>query len=152
MILRKLRLQHGYTQSQLSEMAGVTVRTIQRIEQGNSMGLETAKALAAVFEVDFQLFLTEKTDMNDDTHLKLDEQQAIILAKRTKAFYESLITFVIMAAIFIFAMGDEPLVWWLFGGIGIGVIVQGLIAFEVFTFFSPGWEKRFIEKRLGRRL
>jgi hypothetical protein len=88
-------------------MAGVTVRTIQRIEQGNSIGGRNG---------------------------------------------ESMITFVIVAIIFLFAMGDEPLVWWLFGGIGIGVIVQGLIAFEVISFFSPGWGKRFVEKRLGRRL
>jgi XRE family transcriptional regulator, regulator of sulfur utilization len=34
MIVRKLRLKRGWSQSQLAEMAGVTTRTIQRIEQG----------------------------------------------------------------------------------------------------------------------
>ena len=52
MIIRKLRLQRGWTQSQLAEMAGVTPRTILRIEQGQNPSLETCRALASVFEVD----------------------------------------------------------------------------------------------------
>ncbi len=36
---------------QLAEMAGLSVRTIQRIENGERPGLETLSALAAVFEV-----------------------------------------------------------------------------------------------------
>lgn len=44
MIVRKLRLQRGWSQSQLAEMAGVTTRTIQRIEQGQRPGMETCQA------------------------------------------------------------------------------------------------------------
>lgn len=49
MIVRKLRLKNGWSQSQLAEMAGVTTRTIQRIEQGHRPSMETSKSLAAVF-------------------------------------------------------------------------------------------------------
>ena len=52
MIVRKLRLRHGWSQDQLAELADVSIRTIQRIERGHKPSLETAKALAAVFEVD----------------------------------------------------------------------------------------------------
>ena len=38
MIVRKLRLKNGWSQSRLAEMAGVTTRTIQRIEQGQPEG------------------------------------------------------------------------------------------------------------------
>lgn len=55
MIVRKLRLKRGRSQSQLAEMAGVTTRTIQRIEQGRRPSMETCKALASVFEVDLSL-------------------------------------------------------------------------------------------------
>ena len=48
MIVRKLRLQRGWSQSQLAEMLGVATRTVQRLEQGQRPSLETAKALAAV--------------------------------------------------------------------------------------------------------
>ena len=56
MIVRKLRLQRGWSQSQLAEMLGVATRTVQRLEQGQRPSLETAKALAAVFEVDLSTF------------------------------------------------------------------------------------------------
>lgn len=47
--VKQLRLQRAV--EQLAEMAGLSVRTIQRIENGERPGLETLSALAAVFEV-----------------------------------------------------------------------------------------------------
>ncbi len=52
MIVRKLRLQRGWSQEQWATFSGLSVRTIQRIEQGQQPGLESLKALAAVFELD----------------------------------------------------------------------------------------------------
>ncbi len=49
--VKQLRLQRAWSQEQLAEMAGLSVRTIQRIENGERPGLETLSALAAVFEV-----------------------------------------------------------------------------------------------------
>jgi hypothetical protein len=37
-------------------------------------------------------------------------------------------------------------------GWGIGVIINGLNAFEVIHLFGPNWERRQVEKRLGRKL
>ncbi|PRY63507.1 2TM domain-containing protein [Vreelandella songnenensis] len=42
--------------------------------------------------------------------------------------------------------------WWPAMGWGIGIISHGLSAFEVLNFFGPEWEKKQIEKRLGRKL
>jgi len=50
MSLKALRRDKGWSQEQLSEISGVSVRTIQRIEKGEVPGLETLKALAAAFE------------------------------------------------------------------------------------------------------
>lgn len=50
MNLRQLRLARGWSQEQLAELAGLNIRTIQRVERGQNAGLETLKALAAVFE------------------------------------------------------------------------------------------------------
>jgi transcriptional regulator with XRE-family HTH domain len=50
-ILRGLRLQRAWSQEQLAEIAGVSARTVQRIEQGQPAALETLKALAAAFDV-----------------------------------------------------------------------------------------------------
>lgn len=51
MIVRKLRIERGWTQEHLAQLAGLSVRSIQRIERGASCSLETRNALAAVFEV-----------------------------------------------------------------------------------------------------
>lgn len=152
MIVRKLRLKRGWSQNQLAEMAGVTTRTIQRIEQGHRASLETCKALASVFEVDLSLLQPEDEIMQNETELKLDEQHALLYAKRMKEFYEYLITYVVIAAIFLVVFHGKPVVYIVLAALGVGVIVQGLIAFEVVSFMSPGWEKRMAERKLGRKL
>ncbi len=48
--IKKLRLERHWSQDQLSEMSGLSIRTIQRIENGENAGLESLKSLAAVFE------------------------------------------------------------------------------------------------------
>lgn len=50
MVIKKLRLDRGWSQEDLAETSGVSVRTIQRIENGGRASLETLKCLAAVFE------------------------------------------------------------------------------------------------------
>src|SRR5690625_5728664 len=70
MIVRKLRLKRGWSQGQLAEMAGVTTRTIQRIEQGHRSSMETSKALASVFEVELSLIQPEDEQMRDETDRK----------------------------------------------------------------------------------
>jgi len=81
-------------------MAGVTTRTIQRIEQGHRPSMETCRALASVFEVDLSLLQPGDEQMHNETELKADEQQALLYAKRMKEFYEFLITYVVLAAVF----------------------------------------------------
>ena len=177
MIVRKLRLQQGWSQDQLATLSGLSVRTIQRLERGGSASLESAKALASVFEVDVSTFLPEDSDM---THtelepktptpqaadhpaaptptLKDEEREAIRYAKRVKEFYEGLTAFVILALVFSIAaldgwfFGDTDIVLWVFLGVGAGLVVQGLIAFEVIRIGWTDWEKKLVEKRLGRKL
>lgn len=67
--LKQLRLDRGWTQEQLAGISGVSVRTIQRLEQGAPVGLESAKALAAAFGLalaDLQLNGKDDPDMATD--------------------------------------------------------------------------------------
>jgi len=48
LLLKAQRLQYGLSQETLAEMAGVSTRTIQRIESGKNSSIETAKAIASV--------------------------------------------------------------------------------------------------------
>lgn len=152
MIVRKLRLKRGWTQTQLAEMAGVTSRTIQRLEQGQKPSLETAKALASVFEVDLSVFQNEDSTMSDDKMLKNDEQEAITYGKKVKEFYEQLISYFVVSAVFLVVFWGNTFVYTVLGSVGIGIIIYGLITFEVIHILSPNIERKIVEKRLGRKL
>lgn len=52
MILKQLRISRNLSQEQLAQMAGLNVRTIQRIESGHKASVESMKCLAAALEVD----------------------------------------------------------------------------------------------------
>ena len=50
--IRAEREQRAWSQEHLAEVAGVALRTIQRVETSGAGSFETAKALAAVFQID----------------------------------------------------------------------------------------------------
>lgn len=169
MIVRKLRLQRGWSQETLAEMAGVSVRTIQRIERGQEPGFETAKALASVFEVPFTTLRSGDTTMNtqdtvepvattepastDNPMVTDDEKQAMQYVKGLKEFYTHAGMYaVFLICMIVFGRFTETKLIWGFVGWGIGVGLHGLVAYEVVGFFSADWEKRLIEKKLGRKL
>lgn len=155
MIIRKLRLQRGWSQEQLAQMSGLSVRTIQRLERGQKAGLESLKSLASVFDVDLSN-LYEETAMKSEETMTWEEQRAIEYVRDVKGFYSSLGTFlVIVPALFVLNYFVSPAyiwAWWVLFGWGIGIIAHALSVFEVFKFFDADWEKKQIEKRLGRKL
>ena len=62
-IIRALRLEKGWSQEDLAAASGISVRTIQRLENGGRASLETLKCLAAVFESELSE-LRENMQMN----------------------------------------------------------------------------------------
>lgn len=153
MIVRKLRLQRGWTQERLAELAGVNVRTIQRIERGGKSSLETKLALAAIFEVDVVTFEEGTVEMAETPQVSSDEREAMEYVKGVKEFYSHLGMYFVFAVVFSLSFGlDNPMIFWGVTGWGIGLIIHGLNAFEVINVFKPNWERRMIEKRLGRKL
>jgi transcriptional regulator with XRE-family HTH domain len=153
MIVRKLRLQRGWSQEHLAKLTGLNVRTIQRLERGAKMSLETRAALAAVFEVDAATFEPGAASVSDTTHVSSEEREAIQYVKGIKEFYTHLSMYVVFAVVFSFAFGiHHPMILWGVIGWGIGVIIHGLNVYEVIDLFGPHWERKQIEKRLGRKL
>ena len=159
MIIRKLRLQQGWSQEQLSQLSGISTRTIQRIEHGHKASLESLKSLAAVFEVNFSELQQEPEEMSTKTHeanITSDEELAISYVRDIKGFYSHFIKYVIITAfLFIINFLTSPSyiwAWWVMLGWGIGVASHALSVFEIFSLFSPSWEKKKIEKQLGRKL
>ncbi len=155
MIVRKLRIQKGWSQEQLAQFSGLSVRTIQRIERGKTAGLESLKSLAAVFEVNIQ-DLQQETVMDTKTNLSEKEIEIIEHVKDIKDFYSHLINYgIVVGAFFILNLITSPnyiWAWWIAIGWGIGVISHGLSVFEITNFFGAEWENRQIEKRLKKKL
>lgn len=62
--LRREREVRAWSQSHLAEVAGLSMRTVQRIENSGSASLESAKAIAAAFDTQVEaLLLTETTEL-----------------------------------------------------------------------------------------
>lgn len=72
MSIRQRRLDKGWSQEELARHAGLSTRTIQRIETGHQAGLESLKSLAAVFETSISTLNQELALTNQP-----DEEQAI---------------------------------------------------------------------------
>lgn len=49
--IRRLRAQKAWTQPELAEASGITIRTVQRLEAGQSVSAETLKRVAKAFGV-----------------------------------------------------------------------------------------------------
>ncbi|WP_318513086.1 2TM domain-containing protein [Photobacterium leiognathi] len=155
MIIRKLRLQRGWSQEQLSQLSGLSIRTIQRIEQGQKAGLESLKSLAAVFEIQVS-DLQMEPPMNKEITITEDEKQALEYVKGIKSFYSNLTSYVlVIGMLFVINYFTSPDYWWAVWpalGWGIGIVSHALSAFEILNIFGPEWERKQVEKRLGRKL
>lgn len=165
MLVKKLRLQRGWSQEHLAELVGVSARTIQRIEKGFKPCFETSKALASIFEVDVANFTSETDTVINSTAADIEaakqvdeEALARIYVQEVKEFYSHLLIY-IGAAIFygflsIFhGMGDQEIIFFGLSFWGLGVLIHGMVAFEKINFMGLGidWEKQAITKKLGRR-
>lgn len=151
MIVRKLRLENGWSQEQLAEISGLSVRTIQRVERGQKPSLETLKSLAAVFETNVTNLTMEAT-MSNQSKISTEEERAMIYVRDIKGFYSHLVIYgVVIIALFGLNLIRSPGHYWAIWpaiGWGAGIIFHGLNIFEVFNLFGADWEKRQIEKRL----
>lgn len=159
MLLRKLRLQRGWSQEHLAELTGLSTRTIKRIERGHPCSLETLNALASVFETDVSMFKPQEqyTMSSDNPNITDEEKEAMKYVEGIKSFYTNLWLFVMFVVIFFgtyyWMLGYFPrILYWIFGGYAIAMVLQGLCAFEIINFFNPDWERKQVEKRLIHRL
>ena len=81
------------------------------------------------------------------------EKEAINYVKGIKEFYGHLFMFVVfMVAFLVTGKFSHPQLGWLILGWVAGLVIHGLVAYEVFGSFGTKWEKKQIEKKLGRKL
>lgn len=96
---------------------------------------------------------SESSSTLDKPVIADDEKLALQYVKGLKEFYSHAGMYAIFLVSFL-ALGrfTDPKLVWGFVGWGVGVILHALVAYEVIGLFSAGWEKRLVEKRLGRKL
>lgn len=159
MIVRKLRLDKGLSQETLADMAGISTRTLQRIERGAKASPETLKCIASVLETDF-ISLRKEQDMPTETNPTLPEiddaeRESMEYVRDIKSFYVHALQYgVVMIGLLILNLLTNPdYIWaiWPALGWGIGLLIHGLNVFETINLFGDDWEKRQIKKRLARK-
>lgn len=156
MIVQEMRLKNGWSQQQLADISGLNVRTVQRIEQGQSASLESFKALGAAFNVDFSQ-LQEDTVRNI---VSTPEQTEVFLAfrqvRKIRGLYSHLMSYVVvmsgLTAINLILTPQK--IWFIFPllGWGVGILSHAVSVLNILPWFGPEWERRQVEKKLGRRL
>lgn len=176
MLVQKLRIQRGWSQEQLAELSGLSVRTIQRIERGQPASAETLKSLASVFEIDFSVLMPAQTPAPDPetpmaaetlnppaaamapdaARLSAEERMALRHVRRLRAFYSQLASYAgVMLMLLVINLLTTPRHFWVMWpalGWGIALVVQAASLWGPSRFLGPEWERRQIEKRLGRPL
>jgi len=175
-MIKDLRLERGWSQEQLADCLGLSVRTVQRLENGQTPGLESAKALAAVFERQVSDFLPapkpEDPAMTPTTNTPpavpvIDEalRQAVAREEReerearryvteVKAFFGHVAMFaLIMPMLVILNLWTSPDYYWFFWpllGWLIGIAGHAAFTFDLGSLISNDWENRTYQKKLER--
>lgn len=156
LLIQKLRLQRGWSQEQLGELSGLSTRTIQRIERGQNPSAESLKAIASVLEVDFGALREVHMATTADRNVSADEALALARVRRIKGFYIHVTEYVLiigfLAIVNIFAYPRQFWVFWPAIPWGLCLAVHGMRVFDKIPFLNGEWERRAVEKYLGRKL
>lgn len=165
MLIQKMRLKRGWSQEQLAEISGLSVRTVQRLERGQPGSLETLNTLAAVFEVDLDQLKEPEMDTphfaeaaagGRNPNVRPDEALAFAHVRKVKAFYIHLTQYLVIISVLVAVnlVTSPQYLWavWPAFGWGLGVLAHGASVFNFIPFLGGDWEKRQVEKYLGREL
>jgi transcriptional regulator with XRE-family HTH domain len=141
--LKEMRLERHWSQEQLAEMSGLSIRTIQRIENGENAGLESLKSLAAVFEI-----VIVDSDKKEEK-IQIREEEAYI--QNIKGFYKLVVIAILsLIAPVILAISDasnwEVFFWLLLSWI----VIIGIYSLNVFDFFGKEWKEKLIKSKFKK--
>jgi transcriptional regulator with XRE-family HTH domain len=155
-IVQQMRVARGWSQQQLADISGLNVRTIQRIERGQSASLESFKALGAAFDVDFAQLQEDSVRETVSSPEQTEVALAFSQVRAIQCFWNGVFKYIVVMS-FLVAVNilTSPHVWWVIWpalGWGLGLAIKATRVFGVLPWFGPEWERREVEKRLGRKL
>jgi len=142
--IKEMRLERHWSQDQLAEMSGLSIRTIQRIENGENAGLESLKSLAAVFETNIA-----DSDKKEEMEQIRKEEEYV---QNVKGFYKLLAVAILSLIVpFILAVSDSSnwnvFLWMLLSW----AVLIGIYSLNVFDFFGDEWKRKMIQKRFKKK-
>lgn len=142
--IKKMRLLRHWSQDQLAEMSGLSIRTIQRIENGENAGLESLKSLAAVFEIN----ITDSNKTQEIEQIRKEEEYV----QNVKGFYKLLVIAILSLVVpFIIAINDSShwsVFLWILLSWGVILVVYSL---NIFDLFGEQWKRKMINKKFKKK-
>lgn len=125
-------------------MSGLSVRTIQRIENGENAGLESLKSLGAVFE---------RNVVDSDKKIEIDQaRKAEAYVQNVKSFYKLLAIALLSLAVPLVLAVSDAANWSVFLWLLLSwAVVLGVYSLNVFEFFGENWKRELIEKRFKKK-
>ena len=148
--VRKLRLQKAWSQEQLAQLAGISTRTVQRLENGDTPSLETLAALAAVLEVPVtELHLLQHSAWSEPASQEAEvasfTEHSYSLPSSTTDHIQRfwrllLVCSVVAVGLLLLNAGQSGDRWWAVWpilGMSIAVVMRGWRAFA-----TPAWRSK----------
>ena len=142
MNIRELRKQKYWSQDQLAQMSGLSIRTIQRIERDQKAGLESLKALSAVFDIEISELQREAVDaVGIISAEQTDEAKKEAYAEDVKGLYKlTALAIFSLVSTFIFVV-DDTTGWGFIGLMAVSwVVIVGVYSINTFDLFGDEWK------------
>ncbi|MEM1412420.1 MAG: 2TM domain-containing protein [Pseudomonadota bacterium] len=159
MSLIERRKEKGWSQELLAEQAGLSARTVQRIEAGHTASLESLKCLAAVFETSVSTLMEESsmTPATDQAAPSLEdryEREALAYVENLKGLYiHGLIFALLIPALFMLNLVISPQQLWIQWVVIpwlLALGLQGALTLGWHRFLGPTWEQQTFNRRLNQ--
>jgi transcriptional regulator with XRE-family HTH domain len=153
--IRQLRISRAWSQEQLAELSSLSVRTVQRIENGEQASFETLGAIAAAFDIKVSELTENDPQFGATPEQALDGQieKARKQVEEESGFYRSVVFWaVINIGLFAINHYTSPDTLWfvwplcIWGGI---LVIRGLGIF-VFRGSVERWQKARLQKLIRK--
>ena len=145
MFIKKLRQKHLFSQEHLSEITGLSLRTIQRVEHGHRVSYSSLRKLSAAFDIDVDKLEREIYAMNDksDEYSETPLWIRLVLGKSwffgDKQRYEKMTSIFMVSGIFCFMAWISLLFWFTVPALHelmLGSLLTASVALFVAAIFS----------------
>jgi transcriptional regulator with XRE-family HTH domain len=142
--IKEMRLERHWSQDQLSEMSGLSIRTIQRIESGENAGLESLKSLAAVFEIN----IADSDKKEELEQIRKEEEYVQNIKGFYKLFAVAIISLVVPLILAISDSSNWSIFLWTVLSWGV---ILGIYSLNVFDFFGDEWKRKMIKNKFKKK-